>query len=72
MHGEFWVEFPSLQKPRIGSQMLSYETILMITGGGNDLSTEVFNGNEWINGPQMLRSLSYHCIFRALIKNESL
>jgi len=61
-NGELWVEFPSLQKPRIGSKMISYETQLIITGGGNDLSTEVFNGDSWINGPEMLRSLSYHCI----------
>ena len=36
----------------------------MITGSGNDLSTEVFNGDSWIKGPEMLHSLSYqslHC-----------
>ena len=59
---ESWKEFPSLENPRIGAKMMSYETKLLITGGGNDLSTELFNGDSWVAGPQMLRSLSQHCI----------
>ena len=70
LRDKMWKEFPSLQKPRIGAKMMSYETKLLITGGGNDLSTEVFNGESWMDGPQMLRSLSYHCIVPFIDDNE--
>ena len=43
LHNDSWQEFPRLQKSRYAAQMISFGDLLLITGGGNDLSTEIFD-----------------------------